>query len=154
MQSWNRTVAPWKHKVQAFLGFPGSPAGQQCLSGDGFRRRRSRQITGTKYKRKAISQSMKIGEILSQNCRSSLCLRLSDITRLNPHCKKQDSNPLVKNPQSHCKTVVGITNFTAYKNLNVETQHCCVSLLIRNRLHLDGAKVRVATFSAGGAATG
>ncbi|MGB8128350.1 MAG: hypothetical protein WCG81_01000 [Candidatus Angelobacter sp.] len=74
-------MAPWKHKVQAVLGFPGSPADQQCLSGDGFRRRRSRQTTTAKYKRKAVSQSMKIGEILSQNCRSSLCLRLSDIAK-------------------------------------------------------------------------
>jgi hypothetical protein len=42
MQSWNLTMAPWKHKVQAFFGFPGSPTGSQCLFDEGFRRRRSR----------------------------------------------------------------------------------------------------------------
>src|ERR1041385_9405736 len=84
MQSWNLTVAPWKHKVQAFLGFPCSPAGSQCLFSDSFRQSRSRQITSTKYKRKGASQSMKIGVTLSQNCRSSLCLLLSD-TGSTPH---------------------------------------------------------------------
>jgi hypothetical protein len=46
--------------VQAFLGFPGSPTDQQCLFGEGFRRRRSHQITSTKYKRKRLSESIKI----------------------------------------------------------------------------------------------
>jgi len=100
-------MAPWKHKVQAFLGFPGRRQANNAV----WRRFLAAPLppkTSAKYKRKTIFQSSKIAQIITRNSTSSLCLRLIGHysiqsvlqkgfqialqERFRPHCKKSSES--------------------------------------------------------------